>query len=264
MNFFAHQSAAERYAKYRPYFHPLVIEKIKNYLHLERPVPCALDVGCGSGHSTVALKQIAFFSAGVDVSQGMLRFAERQSGIAYIQGVAETLAFKSWAFDLLTTSMAYHWFDQEKFLAEARRVLKPEAWLIIFNNGFTGQVETEPEFEQWVLQIYEKRYPTPPRNVSLMTAGVAQRHGFIFVHQEEYQNEVLFTVEELAAYLSTQSNVIAATEQGDEKVETVFDWLVTQTRPFFKREKVTFPFGGYIWYCKKLPERKPFFHDECC
>jgi hypothetical protein len=34
MNFFVHKSVTDRYAKDRPYFHLLVIEKIKTYLQL--------------------------------------------------------------------------------------------------------------------------------------------------------------------------------------------------------------------------------------
>ena len=58
-------------------------------------------------------------------------------------------------------------------------------------------------------------------------------------------HEVRFTAEELAAYLSTQSNVIAATEQGPEAVEQVYQRIATQTRPFF-------PAGGFVWYLQKI------------
>lgn len=251
MNFFVYKSVAERYAKHRPYFHPRVIEKIKTYLNIQRPVGFAVDVGCGSGQSTVALKEIADLVVGMDNSAAMLDFAEKKSGIHYIRTAAEKLAIKSNSSDLLTTSMAYHWFDPDQFFAEARRVLKDGAWLIIFNNGFRGQMQQKPEFEQWVRQVYETHYPTPPRNATPMTPEFAQQHGFNFAYQEEYQNEVEFTVEELAAYLTTQSNVIAATEQGNENIEEVYDRLITQTRPFFQSEKVTFPFSGFIWYLQK-------------
>ena len=251
MNFFVYKTVAERYAKYRPYFHPLVIEKVRTYINLQTPVAFSLDVGCGSGQSTVALKEIAELVVGVDVSAEMLNFAERYSGIHYIQAAAEEMAIKSTSSDLLTTSMAYHWFEPEQFFAEARRVLKNGAWLIIFNNGFRGQIYKNPKFEHWVRQVYEKRYPTPPRNSAPMTPEFARQHGFHFPYQEEYQNEVQFTVEELAAYLITQSNVIAATEQGNEKVEDVYRWLITQTKPFFSSEKVTFSFSGFIWYLQK-------------
>ena len=84
-----------------------------------------------------------------------------------------------------------------------------------------------------------------------MTSEFAGQHGFDFSHQEDYQNEVEFTAEELAAYLITQSNVIAAAEHGHEEVEDVYDWLVAQTRQFFKSGKATFPFSGFIWYLQK-------------
>ncbi len=251
MNFFVYKTVAERYAKYRPYFHPLVIEKVKKYLNIQRPVEFALDVGCGSGQSTVALKEIAKFVIGMDISAEMLEFTEKKSGIQYIQGSAEELSIKSDSSDLLTTSLAYHWFNPKRFFADARRVLKNGAWLIISNNGFRGRMKEKPEFEQWITQVYEKHYPTPSRNSAPMTPEFAQQHGFNFPYQEDYQNEVQFTVEELAAYLVTQSNVIAATEQGNEKVEDVYDWLITQTRSFFQSEKVTFPFSGFIWYLQK-------------
>ena len=251
MNFFVYKNVAERYAKYRPYFHPLVIEKIKTYLQLQRPVGFAVDVGCGSGHSTVALKEIAGLVAGLDISAEMLDFAERKPGIQYIRSAAETLAIKSNSADLLTTSMAYHWFKPEEFFTEGRRILRDGAWLIIFNNGFRGQMKRNPEFERWVNSVYEERYPAPSRNAAPMTSEFAGQHGFNFPYQEDYENEVEFTVEELAAYLITQSNVIAATEQGQENVEDVYEWLITQTRPFFKSGKVGFPFSGFIWYLQK-------------
>lgn len=251
MNFFVYRTVAERYAKYRPYFHPLVIEKIRAYLDIQRPLNIALDVGCGPGQSTLALKEIADHVVGADISVEMLDFAGKNPGIEYIQTSAEALAIKDNSSDLLTTSLAYHWFNQERFLAEARRILKDEAWLVIYNNRFSAQMKENSKFKPWVTQVYAKQYPSPPRNSTPMTPEVAQQHGFRFAHQEEYQNEMQFTCEELSSYLITQSNVIAATEKGSENVEDIHLWLVTQTRPFFKSEKATFVFDGYIWYLQK-------------
>src|SRR5258706_3038615 len=125
MNFFAYKTVAERYAKYRPHFHPLVIKKIRNHLGSKKLVNLAVDVGCGTGQSTVALKKIANSVVGVDISTDMLRLAEEKPGIRYIQSAAEDLEIlDSNAFDLLTTSLAFHWFDQKRFFTEARRLLK--------------------------------------------------------------------------------------------------------------------------------------------
>ena len=251
MNFFEHKSVAERYAKHRPYFHPLVIAKIRTHLNLGQPVDLAVDVGCGAGQSTLALKEIAGTVVGMDLSIDMLRAASKKPGIQSIQAAAERLALKSNVADLLTTSLAYHWFDQEQFFTEVRRVLKENAWLVIYNNWIDGQLEDAPAFEKWFTEVYETRYPSPKRNSAPVTPEFANQHGFRFVHWEEYENKVTFSVEQLAAYLITQSNVIAATEQGRENVDEVYHWLVRQTQPFFRSERVLFPFGGFIWYLQK-------------
>jgi len=252
MNFFAYKSAAERYAQNRPYFHPLVIEKIKQYLDIKMPVKHALDVACGTGQSTVALKAISDSVIGIDVSDEMLGLATQQPGIEYRNASAEDLSmFEDGAFDLITTSMAFHWFDQKPFLSEAHRILRTAGWLIPYNHGFYGQMKENESFEQWSSQGYRKRYPAPPRNSISVTAELANDFGFSSFHIERFQNEVRFTADELSAYLTTQSNVIAAVEQGNETIEDVYLWLISQTKPFFSSIRATFIFGGSIWYLQK-------------
>lgn len=72
MNYFAPKSAAERYARGRPAFHPIIIERIKDFLSLREPLLRALDVDCGTGLSTIALKGIAREVVGADVAGEML------------------------------------------------------------------------------------------------------------------------------------------------------------------------------------------------
>jgi len=252
MNFFAYKTVAERYAQYRPYFHPLVIEKIKTHLNLSNPVSRSLDIGCGTGQSTIALKEISEFVMGTDVSTEMLKLAKREAGIEYMEASAEDLTiFQSESFDLITSSMAYHWFDYKRFLPETNRLLKNGGWLIIYTNGFHGQMKENELFERWNRQSYAKRFPSPPRNSIPLTSELAQGFGFSSFFSETFQNDVKFTTEELCAYLTTQSNVIAAVEQGNETLEEVYIWLVSQTRPFFHSKEATFLFGGTIWYTQK-------------
>ncbi len=250
-NFFAYQTAAERYAKSRPYFHPLVIGKIKEFLQLQELVAQALDVGCGTGRSTVALTAIAKQVIGTDVSKEMLAQAPSDSHIQYLEAPAEALPLPDSSFDLITVSLAFHWFDRDRFLSEAHRLLRPSTWLIIYNNGFSGQMKENPDYENWDKQSYQARYPTPPRNNQPFGSEDAQQHGFEFVHQEAYSNDVAFTVEQLASFLTTQSNVIAAVEQGTEDNESVYSWLISELAPMFKASTATFPFGGSIWYLQK-------------
>lgn len=254
-NYFAYQSAARRYTSARPYFHPLVIRKIKDYLQLQEPLQRALDIGCGTGQSTVALKEIATDIVGTDISQEMLNEVPSDPHIQYLRAPAEQLPLPDASFDLVTVALAFHWFDRPRFLAEAWRVLRPAGWLVIYANGFTGTMAENPAFERWNWDSYVTRYPTPPRNNQPLTGDDARQHGFRFSGRETYTNDVLFSPEELANYLLTQSNVLAVIEQGSQRPEDVYAWVVASVTPLFKGPAGTFRFGGTIEYLQK--ERSP-------
>ena len=256
MNFFEHKTAAARYARCRPYFHLIVMEHIRSYLKLQAPVGQALDVGCGTGQSAVALKSIAQAVVGTDISPAMLAEAEEVSGIRYVEAPAEVIPLPDASFDLITAGLAFHWFDQDRFLSEAQRLLKSGGWLVIYNNGFSGKMKENGAFEQWGTSSYLQRYPSPPRNSQPLTVEQAAGFGFDFPHKERYENEITFEVEELAAYLTTQSNIISVVEQGSESAEGVYQWLVEEMRSFFATGlPATFLFGGYIWYLQKRSPR---------
>src|SRR4051812_6275932 len=108
MAYFSHQSAAQRYALGRPYVHPQVMDRVRRHLELANPVPLALDVGCGTGQSTVALSEIAERVVGTDIAVEMVRLAPRSDGTSYVVSRSEEMPFASGVFDLATVAMAFH------------------------------------------------------------------------------------------------------------------------------------------------------------
>lgn len=250
-NYFAYKTAAERYARGRPFFHPLVMDKIREAVPLAFPVANALDVGCGTGQSTVALRAIADSVIGVDASPDMLSVAPSADNVRYIAAPAEGIPLPDAVFDLMTVSLAFHWFDRPAFFGEAHRLLRESGWLVIYNNAFRGEMLESQEFQKWLTGTFLVRYPTPSRNNVPVTPQEALGYGFTFAHKEDYQNQIVFSRDELAAYLMTQSNVIAAVEQGDETVEEVYAWVMRELEPVFSLPQATFLFGGYVWYLKK-------------
>jgi SAM-dependent methyltransferase len=251
MNYFAHASVAMRYASSRPYFHPVVIERIKAHLKLEQSILKALDVACGTGQSSLALKAICENVTGVDVSSEMLEFARQNSGITFLESGTESLPFEDSSFDLLTVSNAFHWFDRSPFLCEANRVLKPGAWLVVYYNAWRSNMLENPEvFKAWA-DMHFKRYPTPPRDSKPMTESEASSYGFRFDQPETYENTAVFTLEQCVNYLSTQSNMIAKIEQGTLNLEDALTQIRTELEPIFPGEHATFGFSGWIWYLQK-------------
>ncbi|HEX3721220.1 MAG TPA: hypothetical protein VHV31_00420, partial [Nitrolancea sp.] len=89
------------------------------------------------------------------------------------------------------------------------------------------------------------------RNRTPLTDDFARQFGFALVATEEYTNDVAFEIERFAAYLMTQSNVIAAVEEGGESIESVRRWLVSELHPWFAHDSEQFEFGGPIWFLQR-------------
>lgn len=252
MNFFSSKTAAERYPKGRPYYHPLVIERIRTFLSLTKPVARAIDVGCGTGMSTIALKEIAAEVVGVDASSEMIALAEIDERIEYWVADALSLPFGENEFDLMTLCSAFHWLDREKFLREAGRVLRPQAWLIVYDNYFSGQMEENAAFETWYRETYLSKYPPPPRASTTFNAEDSGDACFHLAGDEQYENRISFSIEGLIDYLTTHSNVIAAVEVGGEDISEVRLWMRENFKPLFgDLKEATFLFYGPIRYLKR-------------
>jgi SAM-dependent methyltransferase len=257
MNFFNSQSAAGRYPRGRPYFHPLVVERIRSFLPAAKPIARAVDVGCGTGLSAVALKSIAAEVVGVDAAPEMVALAERRGRVRYALADALRLPFGESEFDLMTLSSAFHWLEREKVLKEAYRVLRPGGWLVVYDNYFSGRMEGRPAFQTWYVESYLTKYPPPPRAKSTFGGEDSGGEDFHLAGREQYQNSVSFSVGGLVDYLTTQSNVIAAVEGGGEDIEGVRLWLRDGLNPLFgDLKEAAFPFHGPIWYLQSR-KREP-------
>ena len=86
-----------------------------------------LDLGCGTGQLTADLRA-RFGSArvvGVDLSHDMLRQAAERAP-ERVRANVYALPFADGAFDLVTSSISYHFYlEPARALAQVRRVLRP-------------------------------------------------------------------------------------------------------------------------------------------
>lgn len=261
MNYFSSSRAAALYAQGRPFFHELVIERLREIAGLGpgTPVARALDVGCGTGLSTIALTRIARAVVGVDVSPAMLSGAARHPAIHYAAARAEAVPFAGGAFDLATVSSAFHWLDRDRFFAEMRRALRPNATLVIYENGFTGRIRERPDFEPWLREVYLHSFPTPTRHHPFDPGSLVD--GFALIPGSgRYDNDVPMTAEQLVRYFLSQSNFLAALETGDNSLEDLAAWLRGQIMPFFRAPgghetasdvPQTCRFTGFVWCLRR-------------
>jgi SAM-dependent methyltransferase len=240
INYFGEDEAAARYARYRPYVHDLIAARIGA---VTGRVAAALDVGCGTGQSARALLDWADRVMGADISAAMLAHVPHTPGLSVVETPAETLPFADASFDLVASGLAFHWFDQPAFLAEAHRVLRAGGWLALYNHGFTGVMIDDPAYEAWHRNVYYDRFPDPPRNLQTGGEGQWAEAGFAAVHQDIFTNDILLSLDDWAGYLTTQSNVIARLEDGGAHLDEVGAWLKSEGAPFFKGAPRLFRFA---------------------
>lgn len=139
----------DRYGKlYQPADHPLQypsgpvrMEKALRLLRRFKPAGRVLDCGCGTGHFIAELLAGGYEAHGIDISSQMIHEAQetiRQRGAdsaaaARLRvGDVEKLAFPDAHFDAVSAlGVLEYLHDDDKALAEIRRVLKPGGLAVI-------------------------------------------------------------------------------------------------------------------------------------
>lgn len=255
MNPFTALQTARAYAQGRPYFHPLVMEKVRA-LDLRTPVETAVDVACGTGLSSVALLALADRVVATDLSPEMLSYAPQDARINYELAPAEALPLANESTELITVSSAFHWFDRTAFLREARRVLRADGWLVVYENFFRGQPENTA-FTDW-LTAYYTAHPSPPKDRTPFTEGDAHDAGFNFIDRLNYENTWSFGLDDFVSYLLSQSNAVAAVVRGQSAGELCAE-LTEQLEPFFG-DDTPFSFSGFIWILSVTKLRRDLRH----
>ncbi|WP_449600064.1 class I SAM-dependent methyltransferase [Paenibacillus sp. Marseille-Q9583] len=91
-----------------------------------------LDLGCGFGEmANYMIDNNASQVTGVDISEKMLAMARKRPEIRYIQGSMEEIEFNSNEFDLVVSSLAFHYVEDYKALiSRISEWIKPNGYLV--------------------------------------------------------------------------------------------------------------------------------------
>lgn len=95
-----------------------------------------LDIGCGTGNYTLALKEKGLRVCGIDPSEKMLEKARmRDSAVEWKKGKAENIPADDNLFDgIFGTLTLHHWSDIVAGFKELYRVLKPGGRIAFFTS----------------------------------------------------------------------------------------------------------------------------------
>jgi len=252
-NPFAAADIGELYRRGRPYHHPRTLARVRALVG-EAAVGCALDVACGTGMSTVALAGFARSVVGLDVSAAMMRVAPPAANVTYVLGSAERLPLSAGAIDAVTCSSGIHWFDQERFYGELRRVVRTGGWIGLYDHYFLGMQGVE-EFQAWVGELFA-RYPLPPRNPQVGDPRAETPRGFALVGTDLFEDPIEMTREEFVDYQLSVSHCVAAAERGTPRPE-IRAWLLESTAPLFGSSATrVLQFIGTITCLRRLADER--------
>jgi SAM-dependent methyltransferase len=89
----------------------------------------AWDCGTGNGQAAVGLATVFDRVIATDASEKQIANAQSYDRVEYRVAPAENNGLESDTIDLVMVAQALHWFQLDRFYAEARRILKPDGVL---------------------------------------------------------------------------------------------------------------------------------------
>lgn len=114
----------------------------------------AMDVGTGNGQSALLLARHFDQVHATDASAAQIAEAFPHERVRYAVEPAEQSSLPDASCDLILAAQAAHWFDPDRFGAEARRVLKPGG--IVAAIGY-GWWYVDPEVDAIICELLLER-----------------------------------------------------------------------------------------------------------
>jgi ubiquinone/menaquinone biosynthesis C-methylase UbiE len=195
-------SVASRYADFRPHYPAALFD----YLTTLAPRPSLVwDCACGNGQATLDLAHRFQRIIATDASQEQIASAAAHPKIEYRVAPAEQSGLPEESVGLVTVAQALHWFDLDRFYAEARRVLQPGAALAVWAYGIL-EVEGDAvnRLAQEFYSVTVDAYWPPERR--LVEEGYRTiSFPFVEVEPPAIRMETRWTLPQLLGYYSTWS-----------------------------------------------------------
>lgn len=252
---FDHRRIAEGYAN-RPWLHKQVITQLKEDCKIHQNFTNGLDVGCGAGLSTKALKLICDRVTGTDISDAMIEVCKElygEKGYLFYSAAAENTKVPAEPYDIVTAAGMINWVDKDSFLQNMDQVMAAGSLLVIYDFWITDRMVGSDDYTRWYQNEYLLNFPKPPRKENVWTREDVG-NCFRIENQVTYEMQYDFDMAGFIDFMMIQSNVNVQIEAGVKSEEDVRKWMEDTLNIIFKEEKLTVIFEGYSWYIKKIKE----------
>jgi SAM-dependent methyltransferase len=211
--------AAGDYERYRPGFPDGFFDRLEREGWIA-PGRRALDLGTGTGSLALGFAARGLEVTGLDIAPDLLDAARRSAadrGFAatFLEGRAEETRLPAGSFDLVSAGQCWWWFDADRALDEANRVLDSGGRLLICDFSYLslpGNVCARTE--ELILRLNPGWPKAGWRGVHPEQVHALDVGGFREVQSFSYTVDVPFTPEEWRGRMRTCSGVGSSLDAG--------------------------------------------------
>lgn len=126
---------AELYEKFRPGYP----DELIGFLYNNTEYKAVADIGAGTGKFTRCLLKKPWKITAVEPNDDMRGILERIPGITVVNAPAENTGLAEHSVGLVTAAQSFHWFEEELFKIECRRILTENGRVAIVWNSFIDE-----------------------------------------------------------------------------------------------------------------------------
>ncbi|MBD5159034.1 MAG: methyltransferase domain-containing protein [Ruminococcus sp.] len=244
---------AQGYAKDRPWLHKLVMERLKSDCAVDTPFHNGLDVGCGAGLSTKALKLICDKVTGTDISDEMIQACKAEydtSEFTFYTAKAEETLLPEIPYDIVTAAGVINWVDKDKFLDNMKLIMAIKSLLVIYDFWISDKMVDNDAYTDWYQKLYLPNFPKPPRNEEVWRQEDLP-NGFTIKQQVLYQLHHQFDMNSFIRFMMIQSSVNTQIQSGHKTEAEIQAWMKETLEPIFRGLNQTLIFDAYSWYIER-------------
>lgn len=237
---------ADIYDSARPALPAYAVDLLCRYLG--RPPERVVDLGCGTGLSTLAWARVCPDVVGVDPSGDMLAAARTKQtpGVRFVQAFAHDTGLPDESADIVVCSQSFHWMEPASTLAQAGRLLRAggvfatvdcdwppafdwraeRAYMRLYNK--VRQLEKElPELRETFV-----RYPKEEHLRHIRESGL-----FLYSRELLFAHTERFTPQRFIRLLYSQGSLQTLLKRCPERIQGELAAFERETEALLRREE---------------------------
>lgn len=154
---------ADVYENARPKLPTYPIEIVTRYL--DKKPSLVVDLGCGTGLSTLAWADFSDKVIGIEPSEDMLKIAKNKTSenVEFLQGFSHNTGLLSESVDVVACSQSFHWMNPQETLKEVDRILKKSGIFITIDCDWppAGCWQIEKAYQVLFDQVHKAEQENP-------------------------------------------------------------------------------------------------------